>query len=630
MFKKILTGLGVGTAKVEATLHKQSYLPGENLTGEVLIYGATTAQEIGDLTLRVVTDYARERRDYETKEKGIIAQQRVSSRFYLQPHEQRKIAFSLPLSYETPASIGNQRIRLETILDTAAIGDSTDTDDIYIQLHPFAQRVLTGLEQIGFKMYKVDCDSIPRRNPFFMNRQLPFAQEFEFKSVGGEFGKIEELEVIFIPYPNQIDVLFQVDTYLGRGRYGTGNDETYANLRLTEADLNAPDFKQKLGSFIKKEAGIPEYRPAVQTPVQPPPTPNTGFPPPQPTGFQQPVHTQSGFAQPLQSGFTQPPPSGYTADGVHVQSGFGNQPQTGFGNQPASGGVQSGFGAGGVQSGFGGAGGVQAGFGTPSRGFSTGKVKVDTRLQKTAFMQGETVTGEVRVINGGTVQEFPEIRIKTSTRYNVERAKYSSAQGHSFFEFKLLDRFTLQPNEEKVVPFSFQLPLDAPVTSIRPQQGEKQRVWVQTMLGNTAGEDGRDDDLIEVHPHPFVQKILNALQTQGFRLYKMDCERDQQRTMQIQRLYAPNDPHRYVEKHPYEQEFEFRASGDLGWKLEELEVIFRFLPDQLEMIFQIDRHSRAQRYGQPDETYIALRLGEADINSPDLPRNLSEFIRSRI
>lgn len=54
---------------------------------------------------------------------------------------------------------------------------------------------------------------------------------------------------------------------------------------------------------------------------------------------------------------------------------------------------------------------------------------------------------------------------------------------YAFEKFKVYDSFTGQENETKIIPFSFVMPIDTPITI------GKTRVWVKTELDIQSGVD---------------------------------------------------------------------------------------------------------------------------------------------
>jgi sporulation-control protein len=236
MFKKILASVGIGAAQVDTRLFNAALCPGEMLEGEVKITGGDVEQEIDDIYLKVITEYEREVEDSTVREECILANDRLSEKFTLQAKERKTIPFSLLLPYETPLTIGRQPVYLRTGLDIKTALDPKDRDAIEVLPHPLMQKVLSAIENLGFKLTEVDCEYAPHWGRY------PFVQEFEFKPTGKYRDRLDELEVIFNLSQNELEVLLQLDKK-SRGWKGVWDevrnlDERYVRLRVDEYDAD--------------------------------------------------------------------------------------------------------------------------------------------------------------------------------------------------------------------------------------------------------------------------------------------------------------------------------------------------------------------------------------------------------
>jgi sporulation-control protein len=237
MFKKLLASVGIGSAQVDARLDKESLMPGEIVQGEVHITGGDISQEVDEIYMYVITHYEREVDDSKVKEECILLKERVSNRFTLQPKEKKIIPFSFRLPYETPLTMGRQPVYLRTGLDIKNAIDPGDSDFIEVVPHPLMTKVLDAVKEMGFQLYKVDCEF--NRH---LGRTYPFVQEFEFRPTGKYRSRLEELEVIFYLRENECEVLMQADKrargLLGALEEAFDLDERYIRFRLTAADAN--------------------------------------------------------------------------------------------------------------------------------------------------------------------------------------------------------------------------------------------------------------------------------------------------------------------------------------------------------------------------------------------------------
>ena len=239
MFKKLLAKVGIGAATVDTRLYKDALVPGEMIEGEVYITGGDVSQEIDDIYICVLTQYKREVEDSTVTEECKLLKYCLSERFKLQPKEEKIIPFSFQLPYETPLTVGQQPVYLRTGLDISTAIDPKDTDYIQVYPHPLMQAVLDAVENLGFQLYQVNCEY----NPHF-GGQYPFVQEFEFRPFGKYQGYLDELEMIFSIYLNQLEVFLEIDKR-ARGFGGFlaeafDMDERYIRFQATPDYLEAP------------------------------------------------------------------------------------------------------------------------------------------------------------------------------------------------------------------------------------------------------------------------------------------------------------------------------------------------------------------------------------------------------
>lgn len=246
MFKSLFKSLGFGNVKIDARLRTPSVPQGGTLQGDVYIMGSDSHSTIDQLWVKVITNFKREGSDdYEYNQNITLAQYKLFDRLPVAAKEQKSVPFSIQLPFETPVTtIGYQRVYLSTVADTSAIFDPGDTDAIQITPHPHSDRVLRAVQNIGFTLYKVDCEYNTR-----FGGQYPFVQEFEFKPTGEFRGRLDELEAYLKPHPNGCDVTFQIDRRGGWAEF-FGTDESYARLQLTLHDLNDPGLENNLRNYI--------------------------------------------------------------------------------------------------------------------------------------------------------------------------------------------------------------------------------------------------------------------------------------------------------------------------------------------------------------------------------------------
>ncbi|MEH6907415.1 sporulation protein [Neobacillus drentensis] len=240
-----------------------------------------------------------------------------------------------------------------------------------------------------------------------------------------------------------------------------------------------------------------------------------------------------------------------------------------------------------------------------------GSAAVDTKLQKDTYMPGETVNGVVEIKGGKVEQQVDEIYLTLNTTYLKESDDKKYTVTASIDRFRLTTPFTVRPNEQKDIPFSFQLPFDTPLSIGRS------KIWVTTGLDIKGGVDPSDKDYLKVVPNQLMSAVFKAIDNLGFRIREADCE---------------EAPRRLRGRLPFVQEFEFvPTSGLFRGRLDELEVVF--FPSgngSLDIMFQVDRRARglaglfSEAMGA-DETNVRLSVSNADI--PNLQQKIQSVIQ---
>lgn len=249
IFKKLLASVGIGAAKVDTRLYDDSLILGEIINGEVYITGGDVSQDIDDIYLYLATEYQREVDDNTVTEECVLVKHCLSERFNLQPKEAKVIPFSFQLPYETPLTLRNQPVYVRTGLDISLAVDPKDTDYIQVRPHPLMQTVLDAIENLGFQLYKVDCEY----NPHF-GSTYPFVQEFEFRPIGNYRGRLDELEVIFTLNSDLLEVFLELDKrargFGGFLQEAFDMDERYVRFQVTP-DYSLGELEAMIDDIIQ-------------------------------------------------------------------------------------------------------------------------------------------------------------------------------------------------------------------------------------------------------------------------------------------------------------------------------------------------------------------------------------------
>ncbi len=251
-FNKVFASIGIGSATVDTKLEKNSYCAGETVKGVAEINGGSTEQEIDSIYITLFTTYIRESDDKKLTDYAPIQRVQISDPFKIRENEKKEVSFTFTLPYETPITYGNTKVWVATGVDIKNSIDPKDKDYIEIQPNDITNAVLTSVNELGFRIRKVECEQAPRK---FRGR-YPFIQEFEFVPVSGQYQRLlDELEIMFINQSeDQIELLMEVDRR-ARGLSGflaeaLEMDESMVRLTIRSTDL--PDLASKLQEAISR------------------------------------------------------------------------------------------------------------------------------------------------------------------------------------------------------------------------------------------------------------------------------------------------------------------------------------------------------------------------------------------
>ncbi|WDE06769.1 sporulation protein [Thalassomonas viridans] len=248
-FNKVLGAVGIGAAKVDTILTNTEVEPGEEVCGTVKITGGKTEQNINKIDLDLICNYTveveREDSEGETEtftetRTHILDRFKLDESFTITPGEVREIPFAFTLSEDAPLTVGHSKTWVDTNLDIEMALDKSDKDYLHIVPNSLQLAVIHALEAIGFQLYEADCEGIESAS----FSRLPFVQELEFKTISGDFHrKLDEVEVVFFPRGEQLEVIFEIDRkargIMGFFQEALDLDESNARLVVSEANLDS-------------------------------------------------------------------------------------------------------------------------------------------------------------------------------------------------------------------------------------------------------------------------------------------------------------------------------------------------------------------------------------------------------
>ncbi|KUP20714.1 sporulation protein [Paenibacillus sp. DMB5] len=227
-----------------------------------------------------------------------------------------------------------------------------------------------------------------------------------------------------------------------------------------------------------------------------------------------------------------------------------------------------------------------------------GAAEVNLMLHQDVVRAGDTLSGVVRIQGGRVDQKVDDVYAFVKTRYVKEHNDSKSHVEATIAKFLLASGFTVEAEKVYEFPVSFQLPSVTPVTM------GKTPVWIHTGLDIKEALDPKDEDYLQVLPHPHSAVVLDAAAQLGFRLREVSCE------------YAPH----YGKRNglPFVQEFEFLPSSQFRGRLDELEIML--YPDEqgVELLLQVDRKARGlsgllAEALDADEKFVRLRFDQSHL-----------------
>ncbi|WP_175639561.1 sporulation protein [Metabacillus schmidteae] len=202
-----------------------------------------------------------------------------------------------------------------------------------------------------------------------------------------------------------------------------------------------------------------------------------------------------------------------------------------------------------------------------------GSAKVDAKLSGSTIRVGEKVEGIIEVKGGNIEQSIDELYLTVNTNYEKEENDRVVHKEAVIANIKLNEPFVIMPGETKTIPFTFELPLDTPITM------GSSKVWLQTEADIKGSLDPSDRDIVIIDPHILVDKTLKALNDLGFSLRKVKNEAAS---------------YKVRKRLPFVQEFEFvPTTGQFNKKLDEVEIMFSPLNESnIEIFLEVDRKAR--------------------------------------
>lgn len=206
-FKKALSSIGIGSAKVDARLRDDRVSPGGVVSGVVDIRGGGVDQQIGTIYMLVKARVEAGDDEKKVQYEATLGEYALTQTFTLKAGENKEIPFEVTMPLHLPLTVGHSQVWIQTGLDIKQAVDPTDTDYLRVVPDALQHAVFDSLERMGLRLREAKCIEAPH----FL--RLPCVQEFEFVPQHGAFrGRLDEVELFFVPNgPNELDLFFEID-----------------------------------------------------------------------------------------------------------------------------------------------------------------------------------------------------------------------------------------------------------------------------------------------------------------------------------------------------------------------------------------------------------------------------------
>lgn len=201
MLGKILSSIGVGSARLDLVLPQQRYYAGEEIAGILSVSGGIADQLVNKVYVQLVVK-SEYRKDKELKRVVKVVDEGVLTEgFHIKAGEERR---EIPVKYTLPENIpittGATKLYLVTRLDISAAVDPKDSDPI---------EVLPGRRQkVAMEALEKELGFARKRGTGVFNGRY---QEFEYVPRGFMRGELDELEVVYHIREDGVGLFMQVD-----------------------------------------------------------------------------------------------------------------------------------------------------------------------------------------------------------------------------------------------------------------------------------------------------------------------------------------------------------------------------------------------------------------------------------
>ena len=254
VFKKMLQALGVGGPSVETVLANPNCRPGGFLEGQVHVVGGDHAVDVEYLAIGLLTRIEVESGETEFTTNQEFHRQRLTGSFRLDAGARHDVGFRFDVPWETPITevygqhLHGMTMGLTTELEVARAVDRSDLDAVAVHPLPAQERILEAVLRLGFRFSRADVE---RGRVYGVEQHLPFYQEIEFYPPATYASAINELELTFIPTPQRLQVILEIDK---RGGLFTEGHDAFGTFTVDYATADRTDWAAQLDNWLRQSA----------------------------------------------------------------------------------------------------------------------------------------------------------------------------------------------------------------------------------------------------------------------------------------------------------------------------------------------------------------------------------------
>jgi sporulation-control protein len=244
VFRRMWHAMGVGGPSVETVLANPGCRPGGFLEGQVQVTGgAEQSLDVEYLAVALTTRVEVTAGDQGFTTDREFHRQRLTGSFTLEAGARLEMPFRLDVPWEIPITelygqhLHGMTMGLSTELEIAHAVDKSDLDAVAVHPLPAQERILDALLRLGFRFSKAEVDHgrVPGAE-----QTLPFRQQIDFLPPSAYAGGITQLGLIFLPTPELLQVVLEIDRRAGgrdtRGRFEVHYDTVDEIDWATELD----------------------------------------------------------------------------------------------------------------------------------------------------------------------------------------------------------------------------------------------------------------------------------------------------------------------------------------------------------------------------------------------------------